>query len=47
VKLSHKFLAHASDIQSRKGMEYTGVLLKDIEVVQKQWQISRLRLIYA
>jgi hypothetical protein len=35
VKFSHKFLAHASDAAFRQGMKHTGVLLKDIEAVQK------------
>lgn len=35
VKLSHKFFAHASDVQSRESMEYSGVLLKDIQAVQR------------
>jgi hypothetical protein len=35
VKLSHKFFAHASDLDSREGVRYTGVLLKDIEAIQR------------
>jgi len=35
VKLSHKFFAHASDLDSREGLIYTGVILKDIEAIQR------------
>lgn len=35
VKLSHKFFAHAADLDSREGFEYTGIFLKDIETVQR------------
>lgn len=35
VTLSHKFFAHASDLPSREGATYTGVLLKDIEAIQR------------
>jgi hypothetical protein len=35
VKLSHKFLAHASDLSHREGLVFAGVPFKDIETIHQ------------
>jgi hypothetical protein len=35
IKLSHKFFAHAADLASLGSLQYTGVILADIEEVQR------------